>query len=34
MEDLISDESIQEGLKPYKINSDSESGYENYPEKQ
>lgn len=33
IDDLISDESRQEGLVPYKINSDSESDCENYPKK-
>lgn len=33
IEDLISDESIQKGLVPYEINSESESDYESYPEK-
>lgn len=31
--DLISDESIQKGLVPYEINSESESDYESYLEK-
>lgn len=33
IDDLISDENMQEGLVPYKINSDSESDCENYPKK-